>query len=553
MTTTSCCLGVRREKSVRLAGDLELAAYERHERDFESPLLWFDDDEADRAVGFFRLLKHWKGQWAGQQFRLEPWQEFIVRSLFGWMRADGTRRFRTAYIEVPRKNGKTMLVSGLGLFLLLADGEQGAEVYSTATKLDQAKIVWNDARRMVQKSAALKKHISIYSTALVCERLASKFAPLGADSKTLDGLNPHGNIVDELHAHKSRAVWDVMETALGARQQPMTLAITTAGLYDPTAVGWEQHVYAENVLRGVFDDDSFFAFISAADTDSDWRDPAVWWRANPNLDVSIRRSYLEEQCARADRSPAFLNTFLRYHLNVWTQQVDRWLSMDAWNACGGVFDIEAMVGERCYLGLDLASTTDLAALALVFPMADGSVRVVVEHWCPEATVIRRTEADKVPYDAWVRDGWIRTTPGEVIDYEIIRDRIHELSEVHAIAEIAYDPWNATQLSLQLERDGMVMVPCRQGYPTMSDPSKRFEALVLGGKLRHGDNPVLRWQVNNVAIQGGDGGAIRPSKKRSQDKIDGIVAIIMALWRLGCHDGMALDVESVYESRGVLVL
>ena len=510
--------------------------------------LWFDAAAADRVIKFFELLKHYKGEWAGQRFNLADWQvQDLIRPIFGWRRRDGTRRFRTAYIEVPRKNGKSTLAAGIGLYLTIADGEPGAEVYSTATKRDQARIVWGDAETMVKTSVALRRTVGSARNNISVERTMSKFEPLGADSNTLDGLNPHGIITDELHAHRDRTVWDIMDTATGARRQPLTVAITTAGVYRPESIGWEQHNHAAQVLEGALEDDGYFAYIAAADPDDDWTDPQVWAAANPNLGVSLKMDYLREKCDDAQRSASYLNTFLRLHLNIWTQQVTRWLTMADWHA--GNLETAGLAGQECWGGLDLATTTDIAALVLVFPDANGWYDVLCKFWIPEDTVLERSRRDLVPYDAWVRDGWMKATPGNVTDYEVIRRDIKALGELYDVQEIGFDRWNANQIAVQLADDGFEVVPVGQGYASLSGPSKELERLVLSHRIAHAGNPVLRWMASNVALERDAADNIKPSKAKSTEKIDGIVALVMALDRAIRH---RRD-ETVYQPTQLVVI
>lgn len=512
---------------------------------------WWDTDAADRAARFFpRFLKHSKGEWAGKTFVLSSFQhDDIIRPLFGWKRKDGSRRFREAYIEIPRKNGKSELAAGIALLLTVADGEVGAEVYSSATKKDQAKIVHNQAKNMLRQSRRLRRVANIYANAIQCPRLGSTFLPLGADASTLDGLDTHGNIIDEIHAHKNRDVYDVMVTSMGARRQPLTVVITTAGRYDETSIGWELHAYATNVLERTLDDDELFAYIAAADKDDDFTDPAVWAKANPNLGVSIKSAYLERECKKARESAAYENTFRRLHLNQWTQQVVRWLKIDAWNACpSDPIDRADLVGRPCYGGLDLSSTMDLSALCWVFPGDDDDdpPRYLWRLWMPADNLENRRDHDRAPYTHWRDAGHITATPGNVIDYGWIRKDIVDDATEFDVQAIAYDPWSAMQLAIELQDDdGLVMEQCRQGFATMNAPTKEFGRLVASGRLAHGDHPVLRWMASNVSVKQDEAGNLKPDRKAS-GRIDGIVAGIMATGRMM----LGGDGANVYSTMGV---
>lgn len=535
-------------------------ACRRHVRDLDDGHergLWFDEPAAKRAVAFFSVLRHWKGEWAGQAITLEPWQQFVVWSLFGWKRADGTRRFRTAYLEVARKNGKTTLAAGIGLYLLVADGEPGAEVYTAATMREQAKIAHNDAIEMVKRSPQLLREIGVLRENLHHRGSSSKFQPLSADHNTLDGLNIHGVIADEVHAWPNRRLWDVLSTATGARRQPLMLAITTAGV-DRQSLCFLLHDYAEKVNSGAVDDDSFFGAVYSLDPEDDWRDEAVWQKANPNLGISKKPDDIRQQARQAGEMPAALNGFLRLHLNVWTQAETRWLSREAWDACNGVVDAEALRGRLCYGGLDLASTRDLSAWVLVFPpdgapgTADGLYRVLCRFFVPEDNMLERERRDRVPYSAWVRGGYVTATPGNVIDYDWILAQIDEDARAFDVREIAFDRWGATRIQTALmERGGEKwLVEFGQGFASMSGPSKELERLILERKLAHGGHPVLTWMADNVVVREDPAGNIKPDKEKSSEKIDGIVALVMGLARAMAHMQSGV---SVYERRGLVAL
>lgn len=530
-------------------------AVQRHLRDLECGHergLRFDEEAASRVIKFFGFLKHSKGEWAGQVVRLEPWQQFILWMLFGWKGADGTRRFRTAYEEIARKNGKSTKAAGVGLYLFDADKEPGAEVYTAATKRDQARITHSEATRMVKKSAALKKRIAIYKDNLHNEATASKFEPVGRDADSLDGLNIHGAIVDELHAHKTRDLWDVLETATGARRQPLMYAITTAG-YNRQTICYELHDYTRKVLEGIIEDDSFFGIIFTLDEGDDWEDERNWVKANPNLGVSVKLDDLRRKAAKAKKMPSALNAFLRLHMNVWTQAETKWVNQEKWTACGAAVEAEALLGWACYGGLDLSSTIDITAFILVFPPQKKGDKYVVlcRFWVPETAMHERSKRDRVPYDAWVREGYIEATPGDVIDYDFIVAEILELAERYDLKEIAFDRWGASKMIQELQEVELKVAQFGQGFASMSGPMKELERLIAAGELAHGNNPVLRWMADNLVARQDPAGNIKPDKAKSIEKIDGMVALIMALARAILQENEGDD--SVYEERGVLLL
>lgn len=528
-------------------------AVERHQRDLETGAargLRFDHGAAQHVIDFFGFLRHSKGEWAGSVVTLEPWQQFALAAVFGWMRADGLRRFRTAYLEIARKNGKSTLSAGVGLYLMDADGEGGAEIYSAATKRAQAKITFDEATRMVKASPFLRRRIKTYRDNLHILGTASKFEPLGRDADSMDGLNIHGAIVDELHAHKTRDVWDVLETATGARQQPLMFAITTAG-YDRTSVCWEMHEYTQKLCDRVLEDDSFFGLIFAVDDELDWEDEDQWVKANPNLGVSVKLDDLQRKAAKAKEMPSALNSFLRLHLNVWTQAENRWMDPEKWRACGHAVSEEGLRGRICYAGLDLASTTDIAGYALVFPpqAAEDRYQVIWRFFIPDEAMHERSRRDRVPYEAWVREGYITATPGNVIDFEFILAQLDEDAQRYDIQEVAFDRWGAAQIQTKLIEKGGEdwLVQFGQGFASMAPPMKELERLVLDGKLAHGNNPVARWMADNLVATLDAAGNAKPDKAKSREKIDGIVMLLMGLDRATRHQP---EPESVYETRGV---
>ncbi|MDN7503475.1 terminase large subunit [Burkholderia orbicola] len=491
--------------------------------------LWFDEAAADRAVRFFEtVLTHTKGEWAGTPLKLSDWQaENIIRPLFGWKRADGTRRYRTAYIQIPRKAGKSTLSAGIALYLLYADGEPGAEIYSAAADRDQASIVFEMAKGMIDAAPALRKRAQAFKRAVVVSSSASSYKVLSADAYTKHGLNAHGIIFDELHAQPNRDLWDVLTTSTGARRQPLTVAITTAG-YDRHSICYELYDYACKVRDGIIDDPSFLPCIYEAGPDDDWKSPATWRKAHPGLGVSVKEEYFEQEAAKAAAIPAYENTFRQLLLNQWTEQACRWISMDTWDSCAG--ELPDLTDHVCYAGLDLATTTDIAALVLAFPIG-STVYLKPFFWVPEENARTRSKRDRVPYEQWIKAGHIEATDGKVIDYDVIRQRINELGQQYNIQEIALDRWNATQLATQLAGDGFEMVGFGQGVASMSAPMKELERRLLTKELNHGGHPVLRWMASNVATEMDAAGNIKPSKAKSTERIDGIVSTVMALGRL----------------------
>jgi phage terminase large subunit-like protein len=528
-------------------------ACERQRADLESGTergLRFDEQAAKLAIVFFSLLKHSKGEWAGQPIHLEPWQQFVLWCLFGWKRADGTRRFRTSYLEVARKNGKTTLAAGIGLYLLLADGEPGAEVYSAATKRDQARLSHGEATRMAKASPQIRREVTVYKDNIHIRETASKFEPLGADADTMDGLNVHGAIVDEIHAHKTRDVWDLLETATGARRQPLMFGITTSG-YDRQSLCFQQHEYTQKVLERIVEDDTWFGIIYAIDEGDDWEDERVWIKANPNMGVSKKWDDMRRKAARAREMPAALNAFLRLELDVWTQSETKWVDTEHWKSCGMAVDAMGLRGRTCYGGLDLSSTTDVSAFVLVFPpQADGDMyQVLCRFWIPETSMVERSRRDRVPYEAWVRQGFITATPGEVIDYDFIYSQIDEDAQAYDLQEIAFDRWGATKIVQSIEERGLTCVQLGQVFASMSPPMKELEKLIIGEKLAHGNHPVLTWMADNLVARVDPAGNIKPDKERSTEKIDGMVALIMGLDRALRHEPRR---RSVYEDRGLEV-
>lgn len=528
----------------RKIGELERLAYARHREDLRTGHergLFFSDKAADRAVAFFeQFLRHWKGRWNGQPFTLGPWQEFVVRNLFGWKRtATGLRRFRICYLQCARKQGKTAIAAGLGLLGTIADREAGAEVYSAATKRDQSKLTFDAAARMARRSDDLADYVKVFggypqskTNNISCEELGSYFEPLSADDEKLDGLGPHFILADELHKWKGRGLYDVLDSGMGARTQPMFFQITTPGI-GREGVCREQREYVERILKGDLADDEYFAYVCEPDEGADFTKAMTWEQANPNLGVTVTYDDLSKECRRALEQPTKINSFMRYKCGMWTEQLDRWLNMEKWRACGGAFDPDILLGRECYVGLDLSTTTDLTAEVLWFPPIDEVPFhfLLPRVWVPEDRVEQLARANRKPYQQWISDGHLFATPGDVIDYDAVRSQVNADAELYDIQEIGIDRWGAANLIADLQdRDGFTVVTIPQTVAGLSAPSKHFEILLGRELIRHGDHPVLTWSAGNIAIWSDTNDNIRPSRQNSGGRIDPIVASIIALAR-----------------------
>ena len=493
----------------------------------------FRPEKAKHPIDFFETcLQHIKGEHAGKPLVLARWQKAILANLFGWVRADGTRRYRECLIFIPRKNTKSTLAAGIANYLLFCDGEEGAEIYCAAAERKQAALVFDLARQMVLREPVLSREAKVFSNAITIEHMASTLQAISAEAGTKHGFNPHGVIVDELHAQPNRDLVDVLMTGTGARRQPLVIHITTSD-FDRESICNEKHEYACKVRDGIIADPSFLPVIYEATIDDDWKNPDVWKKANPALGDAVTLEYLQRECKRAEESPAYENTFKRLHLNIRTEQDVRWLALEKWDSCvgdHGETSEEVQRGSECYGGLDLASTTDVAAFALMFPGESGRYSVIPYFWIPEKNAHERERRDRVPYLTWARQGFLEMTPGNVIDFDRIRARIVELGKIFNIKEIAVDRWNAAHIMTDLAGDGFEIVQFGQGFKDMTSPTKELEMLVLSERLAHGGNPVLRWMASNVSVETDAVNNMKPSKKRSTERIDGIVAMIMGLGR-----------------------
>ncbi len=522
--------------AARVATHVRLACA-RHLADLDDGpqrgLVW-SPEWAAFAVKFFSYLRHWKGQWAGQPFTLAPWEVFIVGSIFGWRRADGTRRIRIAWIEISRKNGKSCLAAGIALLATFFCGEPGAEGYTIATSRRQARIVFDNCCKFVKASAAFSQRLFVGQHAIARESSGSKLEPISKETPQQHGFNASVAIIDEVHAHRSSELIDVVQSSMGSRQEPLTVEITTAGV-GRESVAWQHHLYSAQLLEGLLpNDDAWFAFIAAADPEDDPWAPATWKKANPNYGISVLPTFLREECRRARELVSAQNNFKQMYLNLWVSQTERWLDLAAWDH--GAALPEPFGHRTVYGGLDLAATRDLTSLVWVAEDAAGILDVQVRFWIPEAALERRDRTTQVAFRQWVRDGLLTVTPGLVVDYAAVRAAVLADATTWGVAEIGFDPWNAMQLAGELEAEGLTMQPMRQGFPTLHDPLSALGERVLAGRIRHGGQAVLRWHASNMAVARDTDGRIKPDRKHAADKIDGIVALVMALDRLNRASG-----------------
>jgi phage terminase large subunit-like protein len=515
--------------------------------------LWFDRDAAEHRLNFYQFCKHSKGEWAGQVLKPEPWQQFIDWNIFGWKNADGSRRFRTAYTAVARKNGKSTQLAVTGLYLAFFDAEAGAEVYTAATKYDQACIIHSESTRMVKASPSLRGMISIFKNTLTKESDAQKYVPLGQDSNTSDGLNVAAALLDEYHAHPDSGMYDVLKTGMGSRRQPLMYIITTAG-FEKEYPCFEMEARIKRILEGSEHDDTVFGLVYTLDDGDEWADESVWVKANPNLGVSKYLNNMQDDFKEAFSMPSKQNNFKTKHLNVWTEAQTRWITQDVWAKNSGQVDADGLAGRRCWGGLDLSTTTDLSAWVLCFPPeAKGDkYQFLYRFFLPQDNMRERELREKVSYSVWIRNGLITATPGNVIDYDFIKYQILEDVKKYSLEELNFDPYNSTGLITDLMQEGVNCVEFRQGFLSMSPAAKEFERKVLGGELATGGNLVMAWMIacaETVSDPAGNIKVCKPERGKTGRHVDGVIASLMAFWR--CVQ--AVETISAYESRGLLTL
>jgi len=521
---------------------------------FMLPTSHYDKAKADRAVKFIENLCHTKGKWAGKRFWLLPWQEQLIRDIFGIVKPDGYRQFRTAFVEICKKVGKSELAAAVALYLLYADNEPSAEVYGAAADRQQASIVFDVARQMVEMSPALLKRSKLMTATkrIVNYGNSGYYQVLSAEVGGKHGFSVSGLVFDEIHTQPNRQLYDVLtKGSSDARQNPLHFIITTAGT-DRHSIAYELHTKAVDILEDRRVDPTFYPVVYGLKDDEDWEDEANWYKVNPSLGYTVDVERLRDAYREAKQNPADEVTFKWLRLNMWVSSTVAWIPDAIFMKGNEEIDLAALEGRDCYGGLDLSSTGDITALVLMFPPRDEDEKYILLpfFWVPEETIPQRVKAASVPYDIWERQGYLLSTEGNVIHYDFIEKFINDLAEKYHIVEIAVDRWNATQMIQNLEGDGFTMVPFGQGFASMSGPTKDFYRLLMEGQIIHGGHPVLRWMAGNVVVDTDPAGNIKVTKAKSKEKIDGIVAAIMALDR--CIRNQTEPQGSVYDERGLLV-
>ncbi len=496
---------------------------------FSNDAFNYDEDIADRVLFFIEeYCRHVKGPLSGQPLLLAPWQRRLVSDLFGWRRADGRRRYRYLWLEAPCKSGKTTLAASIGLYMLFVDPEPGADIVIAAADRQQAQICFGIAKAMIQRDPDLAASCRLLKNMITYKDARLHIVSSRAEHK--HGENVSCIIFDELHLQNARMLHDALITGMAARNDPLVLYLTTAG-WDQSSLAWEQHRYAARVRDGQINDPTWLVSISAAEADADWTDPEVWRAAHPGLGITISEEFFRQECIRAQATPGFVNSFRRLYLNIWTEKASAWLDMRKWDACGeDAVTPERLIGRKCYAGLDLSSTSDLTALVLLFPDKDGGCTVLSYPFCPEEALSERSRKDRVDYRYWADHDFITATSGNVIDHNAILATIRSLGELYHIEEVAFDRWNSSMLISELMSDGFACVPVPQTASVMNAPVRALEHLVMTGRLRHGNHPVLRWCATNTVVEMNANGDLKPTKSKSIEKIDLIVALLIALSR-----------------------
>jgi phage terminase large subunit-like protein len=519
---------------------------------FMLPTSTYMPERADHTVRFIENLRHTKGEWYNQPFKLLPWQETIIRNIFGIIKPNGFRQITTAYVEIAKKQGKTELGAALALYMLTADGERGAEIYSCAADRAQASLIYNVAVDMISLSPALKKRLKVVASQkrIVYPAMNSFYQVLSSEAYSKHGISPTAVLFDETHVANREMMNVMLHGASDARRQPVNFLITTAG-NDFNSIGYELHQKAMDILEGRKLDPTFYPTIYAAEENDDWTDPEVWKKANPSMGITVQEEKIKIACENARQNAAEENLFKQLRLCIWVKQSVRWMQMHHWDECDFTVDPEELRGRECFAGMDLSSSIDITAFVLVFPPRNEDEKYIIlpYFWIPEDNIQNRVRRDHVPYDTWEMQGYIKTTDGNVVHYGYIENFIEELGTKYNIKEIAFDRWGAVQMVQNLEGMGFTVVPFGQGYKDMSPPTKELMKLTLEKKIVHGGNPVLRWMMDNIYVKTDPAGNIKPDKEKSTEKIDGAVALIMALDRAIRNEIKG----SIYDERGILIL
>lgn len=515
---------------------------------------WYDSEAAERIVLFFEnFCVHTTGPQAGQPFKLLDWQKEMLRTLFGWRRKkDGYRRFRKLFLLVPKKNGKSTLSAGLALYLTGFDGEFNAKVFCAATEKEQAKIVFDEAKTMIELSPALGEVFTVVKNCITCAETKSSFVPVSSDTKGRHGANISGCVFDEIHALRDAELYEVLTRGSGAaRKQPLYIAITTAGS-DRNSIAYSEYEHAKEVIGDETVDEQLLAVVYEPGKTDDWKDPRVWAKVNPSMGATLSEEFLEQECKLAKQNPRNENTFRKLHMNEWLSAVSRWLSSMVWRAAARQYTEADLKGKRCFGGLDLSSTLDLTALGLLFPEPE-KLYSLVYLFMPADRIAEAEKRDNVPYARWVAEGWITATPGNVVDYGSIVGKMEEANGLFSLQEIGFDPYNATMAVQQAEKLGIKMVPVSQNFATISQPTKEVERRLEAGTMVHQNNPALNWMADNIEVRTGPNGVIAPHKPAEkagkQKRIDGMVSLIIGMDRVLRVDTQ----ESVYEERGIRCL
>ncbi|MDT0594548.1 terminase large subunit [Glaciecola petra] len=520
-------------------------AVERYFTDLKNSAYLFDEVKANRVIKFASLCPHVKGHLRGERIELQGWQAFILANIFGFIRVDnGQRKYRTIYVEVPRKNGKSSLAAIIAnWFLLCEKGQQ--DIYTAAVSRDQARIVFDDAKQMVK--LAFDERIKSFQHHMVEPKCNSIMRPLAAKANTIEGTNPSCAIIDELHLHPDDSVYSAISLGMGARQNALLFAISTAGT-SSLSFCKEQHNYVKQILSSEAIDESYFGIIYTLDDEKEVEQPSMWGKANPNLDISISKDELSTQVDRAKGMPTTWVETLVKRFNIWHEGEQEWIKLAQWKKCGADIDLDALKGSECYLGLDLSSKSDITAVSMIFPQGDKVV-VSGRYYLPKSVLDDPNCKNRNFYRAWVAAGHLHLTPSDVIDYEFIERDIAQLGQDYDIKSLAFDPWNSTYLVTQLQQQGFTVEKVGQGYRSMSPSCKEIEAYTKSKRLVHDGNPVLNWAMSNVVLQMDPAGNVKLDKSKSPNKIDPIAALVTGFFSYMTD----LEEQNIYQSRGAVVI